>query len=974
MSIPSPKRRMLFVIVGMTIIVFFLGYYATKSDLHIPQEIDFNFHIRPILSNNCFLCHGPDPSSREADLRLDTEEGAKAWLKNGNQVIAPNNWHKSELIKRVTSDDPDFQMPPPEMKKKLSKREVALLKKWIEQGAEWKDWWAFIPPKKDHIPNEDSNSFIDYFINKKLTEKGLKPANIATKNSLIRRLSYTITGLPPTPDEIENYLKDESPNAYEKLVDRLLESPHFGERWARHWMDLVRYAETRGHEFDYPILGAWRYRDYLIRAFNEDVPYDQFIREHLAGDLLERPRFHPVEDFNESIHGTAHFALSEGTHSPVDIRKDEADRIDNMIDVTSKTFQGLTVACARCHDHKFDPIPTADYYSLYGIFESTRFSLVPAQTGKQALEKIDSIETLKNQIRAFVFGNNEKDSRPLNKRFEPESNPSISQSDSSKTAQILADFRNGTLNNWQSSGIAFGQINTFGNPIFDANSKRLVGLEEGKISSKIYKKGLQGAFRSPTFTIENKKLKVRASGKNSTIRVVIDNFQLIQNPIYGGLQKQVQNEEFRDYIFDLSMWKGHKAYVEILNGQYIAINGKQHHFDIPNDAWIEAKYVVTFDSIPPEMGYLKPNRVQSKSVAKIWNLIETKNRLSRELRDSTFFVGVTDGDAILSPVFIRGSHQNLDSEKVPHRFFTALDAFKPEIAQKGSGRLDLANAIASDQNPLTARVMINRIWHHLFGRGIIKTVDNFGLQSSPPTHPELLDYLAIDFIENDWSIKKIIRKIVLSNTFKGEVKASEKSQKIDPENLCLQHFPVRRLEAEAIRDGILATSGRIDKTMYGESITTHLTDFMKGRGRPKSGPIDGEGRRSIYQSVLRNFLSPMLLTFDMPMPFSTFGCRNVSNVPAQSLTLMNDPFVAEQAEYWAKKVLAKKVNFDKRIKLIYEKAFSRMPSPSEIQEAKNFFQDQKNTYEIESNWEANLELWSDYCHSIFMMKEFIYLI
>jgi len=277
---------------------------------------------------------------------------------------------------------------------------------------------------------------------------------------------------------------------------------------------------------------------------------------------------------------------------------------------------------------------------------------------------------------------------------------------------------------------------------------------------------------------------------------------------------------------------------------------------------------------------------------------------------------------------------------------------------------------------LTARVMVNRIWHHLFGRGIVETVDNFGLQSKPPTHPELLDYLAIQFVEEGWSVKKMIRQIVLSKTFQRGTQASEKSREADPQNLLLSHFPVRRLEGEAIRDGILAVSGRLDRTLHGASFPVHLTEFMKGRGRPPvSGPLDGNGRRSVYQAIQRNFLPPLMMSFDMPVPFTAFGRRNVSNVPAQSLSMMNDPFVAEQAAFWAERLLQGNTSFEERITQIYQTAFARAPQPEEIEQARVFFTEQATLYELpQEQWLTEKRLWTDFCHAIFNMKEFIYLL
>jgi len=384
-------------------LIFFLGPFATsEAGVDLPDEVDFNDHIRPILSNNCFVCHGPDISTREADLRLDTRQHATARREEGGRAIVPGSARRSLLIKRITATDPEERMPPLEAKKTLAPREIALLRRWIEQGAEYKKHWSLIPPTPPEVPpapkDAQAATDLDRFILARLDAQSLRPAPMASKAALIRRLSYVLTGLPPAPEDVRAFVADDEPEAYATLVDHLLASPHFGERWARHWMDLVRYADSKGHEFDFTIEGAWRYRDYLIRAFNADVPYDQFVTEHLAGDLLEAPRRHPDSLFNESILGTVFFALGEGKHSPVDVRIDEAERIDNIIDVTTKTFQGLTVGCARCHDHKFDPIPTTDYYALYGIFESTRFAPTPLLS-THTETRLDSIKALKTDIR-----------------------------------------------------------------------------------------------------------------------------------------------------------------------------------------------------------------------------------------------------------------------------------------------------------------------------------------------------------------------------------------------------------------------------------------------------------------------------------------------------------------------------------------------------------------------------------------------
>ena len=960
----------------------------------LPKVVDFNFHVKPILVQNCYLCHGPDPSSRKAELRLDTYEGATAALKEGGHAIVPGKTSKSNLVQRIYNEDPGQIMPPPETNLKLTEREKALLNKWIDQGAQWKEHWSFISPETK-MDLEDPNA-IDFLIGKQMEVKGLEKVPIANKNSLIRRVSYLLTGLPPNPKEVQKFIADTTKVAYNKMVDVYLNSPAFGERWARHWMDLVRYAETKGHEFDYTITGAWKYRDYLIRAFNEDVPYDQILKEHIAGDLLENTRENKETGVSESRLGTTFYVMGEGTHSPVDVRQDEADRIDNMIDVTTKTFQGLTVSCAKCHDHKFDPITAADYYALYGVMESTRFSPVPADVGKDKKLAAKELVDLKTYMRKLVAS---KWSTEKNSAENAELAQNTAVATTNKNYTLIGDFRGSDFDGWTSDGFAFGQRSTLGDPIVDPATGKLLGLQDGKASSKAMGMGIFGALRSPNMVLDKDFIGVKALGRNSSIRIIIDNFQLIQNPIYGGMDQKVNTGNWDNFVFNVAAWKGRKAYIEIIPGGY-----ERHIYSLPEDAFIEAQYAITYDGEWPAN---LENRISLEQVNDNWatldispymvkrlnddlkkgilplnfpelkSVLDSSQQLAKRLKADSFFNGIYDGYGIDSPVFNRGNYKEPSEEHIPRRFLSVLSLGDSVFKSEGSGRMELAKVMLNKDNPLTSRVMVNRIWHHLFGRGIVETVDNFGLQGKLPSHPELLDYLAVKFQNDGWSIKNMIRAIVSSETFKRSTLRNDVLATKDPNNIYLASFPVRRLEAEAIRDGILVVTQSLDSTMYGPPVATYLTEFMQGRGRPgKSGPIDGEGRRSIYLEVRRNFLEPMMTTFDRPIPFSTFGSRNVTNVPSQSLILMNDPLVAQQAEIMAEKLLEKGLgSFEEKVQWIYMQAFSRLATSEELKKASNFF-DMLKTMKGKADAADNQEmaLWKEYCHSIFNLKEFIYLI
>ncbi len=956
----------------------------------LPETVDFNFHVRPILVQNCYLCHGPDPSGRKADLRLDTFEGATAALKDGGHAIVAGKPSKSQLIYRIYHEEEDQMMPPPESNYKLTEREKALLEKWIDQGAEWKEHWAFIKPKTEI--SKSSTNTIDSLINERLDQKQLVKSQEADKNSIIRRVSYLVAGLPPAPADIKNFVDDKSVDAYEKMVDRYLNSSAYGERWARHWMDLVRYAETKGHEFDYSIVGAWQYRDYLIRAFNDDIPYDQLVREHIAGDLLDTVRYNPKSGISESQLGTAFFAMAEGTHSPVDIKKDEADRIDNMIDVTSKTFQGLTVSCAKCHDHKFDPILTTDYYSMYGIMESTRFTPFVSDKSLEKEQFQEEIEGIQAYMRKLISDKWDEKAIARNEVSSKEETPSDT------TYTFVGDFRGFDLDGWKSNGMAFGNRTTLGSPIVNTSNGKLLKLNGGRASSKLYGTGIFGTLQSNNFTLDKNFIGIRAKGIKSTIRIVIDNFQLIQNPIYGELEMSVDSEQWQNYIVDVSPWKGHKAYIEILPGGY-----KTHQYQLPDDAYIESQYVITYNSewpsepktkeVPPEKRNWATLEIPSNQIQHVNSLlrsgslpsqfpelksaVDSSKELAEKLASNSFVYGVTDGFGINSPVFIRGNHQEPSEELVPRSFLSALPTGGVPFKSTGSSRMELANAMLHEDNPLTSRVMVNRIWHHLFGRGIVETVDNFGLQGKLPSHPELLDYLAIKFQNEDWSIKKMIRSIVLTDAFKRSTLRGDELLEADPTNTYLASFPVRRLEAEAIRDGILMASESLNDSLYGPPVAAYLTDFMQGRGRPnKSGPLDGNGRRSIYLEVRRNFLEPMMTTFDRPIPFSTFGKRDVTNVPSQSLIIMNDPFVAEQAELMAQKLLSQNgLSFEEKVSWIYIRSFAREPTSDELLKAQEFMAMlRKMETRNENKIDQELILWKQYCHSIINLKEFIYLV
>ncbi|MBX9580688.1 MAG: DUF1549 domain-containing protein, partial [Gemmataceae bacterium] len=532
----------------------------------------FEKKVRPVLVRHCQGCHGAD--KQKGGLRLLSRADA---VKGGDTgpALAPGDPDKSRLVQMVRYDG-DIKMPP---KGKLPAEDVAALTAWVKGGAPWPDTttpvgpggsaavdvlarakthWSFQPVKRAAAPEirnpkSEIRNEIDRFLLAKLEPAGLAFAPPADKRTLLRRVTFDLTGLPPTPEEIDAFLADDAADAYEKAVERLLASPHYGERWGRHWLDLVRYAETHGHEFDFDIPGAWRYRDYVVRAFNADLPYNQFLTEHLAGDLLPTPRRNPTDGVNESVTATGFWFLHEALHSPVDVRKDQADRIDNQVDVFGKAVLGLTVACARCHDHKFDAVAARDYYSLFSVLSSSRYSRTDVSDPAPTVKLLDELKAIRAELPQHPSGGRQA---PEPIETQP-ADAGRSGGDWRAKAIPFERFGPGWRQRWDAVGLAFRPEAGDGPPHSSRESVRL-----------------QGAVRSPTFTIDEPFLAVRVAGREAKARVVLHGLQLIQDPIYGGLARPVNHgDDLRWLVFDLRMWPGQTAYLELLDDGpgYVAV-------------------------------------------------------------------------------------------------------------------------------------------------------------------------------------------------------------------------------------------------------------------------------------------------------------------------------------------------------------------------------------------------------------------
>jgi hypothetical protein len=933
-------RRRFALLVAVIVCIATPGVSADPT----PEQIEFfEKRVRPTLVRSCYPCHSAAVASPMGGLRVDTKE---ALLQGGKMgpAIEPGNPDSSLLI-QVLSHAHKVKMPP---SGKLPDDQIADLKSWVNMGApdprtaaastkpsasDGKKHWAFQPVQNPPVPEVKAKDWVrspvDAFILAKLEARNLAPAQPAAKRDLIRRVTYDLIGLPPKVEEVDAFLKDQSPDAFKRVVDRLLDSPHYGERWARHWLDLVRYAETNGHEYDNDKLAPWRYRDYVIRAFNQDIPYDQFVREHIAGDLLAKKRLTPDAAFEDSPVATNFFWFGEVLNSATDSIKSRADEVDNQIDVMSKAFLGVTVACARCHDHKFDPIPTADYYSLAGVLQSTdiREGVVDSPERARAIKKLsDEIRAINAEIDRI-------------KRTPAPAQPTFNY----RPEDAVYESFNGSFKNWRSAGAAFGD-----------------GPEHGSATSLAAGSNVfVGSLTSPKFkTTDKLYLHVRISG-TKTDEKLKDRNPLRLTIVADGYKSEHIAADGKPG----STWKTARltfarnriCYLEIID------HSREGHISIDEIVFSDSKEPPPTVEPAPAAA---PRLLGTQQNEEVRELELKRTLLESQVPESAFATLAADYQPHNIRIHVRGSHTNL-GEEVPRRFLRVVAGENQPPIENGSGRLEIAEWMASSRNPLTARVMVNRIWKHHFGRGLVKSPDNFGATGDPPTHPELLDYLAGRFVESGWSVKAMHRLMVLSSAYQMAAGA---------EDDLLQHMPFRRLEAEEIRDSLLAIAGNLDPRLHGRSVVPYISKYQDGRGKPVSGPLDGDGRRSIYVQIRRNFIPPMFLAFDYPLPISSIGARGVSTVPSQALLLLNNEFVAHQAAKWSAAVMTVSGMRD-RIGLMYRTAFAREPEQQEIENISQFAASQAELHRVPGVDEKAIEqrVWADVAHVLFNSPEFIYL-
>ncbi len=899
------------------------------------EEVDFfEKRIRPVLVEQCYECHS-EGKKVKGGLTMDHREAMLIGGDSGPSLV-PGNPDKSRIIEAIRYKNRDMQMPP---KNQLTAEQIRDLEKWVAMGApdprepkkavaaaatkqginfaEGRKFWSFAPLSEPTLPAVKNTAWVqtpvDAFILQSLEKSGLSPAPPADKRTLIRRATFDLIGLPPTPKEVSDFLADESPDAFNRVIERLLASPQYGERWGRHWLDVARYADSNGLDENVALGHAWRYRDYVVRAFNEDKPYDQFLIEQLAGDLLPT---HDVSSREDALTATAFLSLGAKVLAEPDVRKLEMDIIDDQLDTLGKAFLGMTIGCARCHDHKFDPFSQEDYYAMAAIFRSTR---------SLADEKMGAIKYWYEHSLATPADLEAKKKHEADVKAQ---RAKITKYNADTRAALKADLQR------QAADYLAASVELPDDPDFK------------EVEAVAARHGLRARY-----LLTCRQYLTRATENEFFAR-------------WHALAKAGDAEGVRRHYGKLF-----RDAAEAL----AAAKKKDPKAVKPT----EPDCIAAHDALNDAGGFLvMPDKdahaFDQTMLAEVEQMQSALMALESKTPDPPSLMGVTDGTVTRTlPIHIRGSYLTLGKEiergfpQVMRVSFT-----KPVFPAKQSGRLELARWMASTEHPLTARVMANRIWRWHFGRGIVGTTDNFGILGDKPSHPALLDWLARNFMENGWSVKDMHRLLMKSSVYQmasthpsaGQPSSSPDPALVDPENKLLWRANLQRLEAEQIRDALLAASGSLSLEIGGKTVPLRNREFVFNHTSKDATTYDSP-RRALYLPIIRNNLYDLLEQFDFPDPTMPTGSRNATVIAPQALIMLNSPLTTKSADKLAAKLLEQSSSDAARVQAAYEALYARTATPHEEQRALTFVKGKSDAREA----------WSLLCHTLMAANEFMYL-
>ena len=944
------------------------------------KAVDFNRDVRPILSDNCYACHGPDDKARKADLRLDTKEGLFSEI-DGKRVVAPGKSGESELIARIAHEDSTERMPPGKSGKKLTGAQIETLKKWVEQGAVWKTHWAYEPVKKPQVPvlpaGKDARNEIDRFVLAKLAEAGLESAKEADRVTLIRRLSFDLLGLPPTAQEVREFVGDRRPDAYERLVERLMARPQFGERMAVFWLDLVRYADTIGYHSDNP-RNISPYRDYVINSFNSNKPFDLFTVEQLAGDLLADAGVWQkvASGYNRLLQTT-----EEGGAQPKEYTaKYASDRVRNV----SSAWMGATLGCAECHDHKFDPYTARDFYSMAAFFADVEEAAVgkrepgmpvPDERQEKELARLDA---------AIAAGK---------KKIE-EATPELVAAQAQWEKQLVAD---------PIEWITLEPVS------WDVRGESKLKKIEGGILQSVYKLAAQETFTvvlkadlkkatairlealdddalpnrgpggSPSGNFVLTEFKVTAPGaERKAVPVKLKNARADYSQDGYPVGNAIDGKNDTGWAVQPQFGKPHEAVFEIEGDKLADGAGDvqvalEFNSRFPQHQIAKFRLTVTEDKelgsrwLPPKIRELvkvedaKRSEAQQKELAGYFrsvtplladarketaSLQQQREELVRGMRMTLVTTAMRTPRTVR--ILPRGNWLDDSGEVVK----PAVPAFLGSLKSSGerATRLDLAKWLVSRENPLTARVFVNRVWRLYLGQGLSRSMEDFGAQGEPATHPELLDWLAADFMDNGWDVKRLIKQMVTSATYRQSSTPTTAMKEKDPENRLLARQNRFRLEGEFVRDNALFVSGLLNSQIGGESVKPYQPagywDFLNFPKRTWEHDRDArQWRRGLYTHWQRTFLHPSLRAFDASTREECTAERARSNIPQQALTLLNDPTYVEAARALATRIVQEgEKDVKGRVEWAFEQVTNRRPRDAEVKVLVELYEAQWKVY------------------------------